>query len=243
METEPRQDRRAKITPQQREEIVRRRAAGERLAALAAEFGISRQRVDVIAKRQKPPTRRRPGRQVLNEEQITWLESRLKASRRVWKLAAVEKAVQERFGIHMDTAAHLTWLVGLGVRIADYDADMPLGADFEAYLRSEEAQKLREREAAWKSRLPATRPRRGRPPKKPPPAGAGGQEKPGDLHQQTEEDGSLSLEEMLASVERHRRPPGMEAKPPPRFTPHGIRTGKHAAGQQPVRKKKRKKRR
>jgi transposase len=197
----------------------RRRAAGESLVALAAEYGISRQRVDIIAKRQKPTPTRRPQLSRLSAEQQEWLKSKITQSKRAWKLTAIEKLVFKQFGIHLETAAYLNWLVDLGVRIGDYDENMPLSPEFEAYLRSEEARKLREREAIWQASQPAYKPRRGRPRKNPiaPPPPTKPVLSPDapleddddlfeeDEHEENDAIESLSLEEMLASVEATRK--------------------------------------
>lgn len=257
-------DKRAKISPEQREEIVRRRAAGESLVALATEYGISRQRVDIIAKRQKPTPTRRPQLSRLSAEQQEWLKSKIIQSKRAWKLTAIEKLIFKQFGIHLETAAYLNWLVDLGVRIGDYDENMPLSPEFEAYLRSEEARKLREREALWQASLPAHKPRRGRPRKNPitpPPATKptlspeASLEEDDDFLEEDEHEGddaieSLSLEEMLASVEATRKklaavgrpvPPVSAWGQKPKINALGQRLGKHAKASQPPKKKKKRK--
>jgi transposase len=257
-------DKRAKVTPEQREEIVRRRAEGESLVALATEYGISRQRVDIIAKRQKPTPTRRPQLSRLSAEQQEWLKSKITQSKRTWKLTAIEKLVFKQFGIHLETAAYLNWLVDLGVRIGDYDENMPLSPEFEAYLRSEEARKLREREAIWQASQPAYKPRRGRPRKNPiappPPTKPvlspdAPLEDDDDLFEEDEheEDAaieSLSLEEMLASVEATRKKLAAAGRPvppvsawgqKPKVNALGQRLGKHAKASQPPKKKKKRK--
>lgn len=266
-------DKRAKITPEQREEIVRRRAAGEALVALANEYGISRQRVDIIAKGQKPSSKRRPSLSRLSADQQEWLKNKITHSKRTWKLAAIEKLVLKQFGIHLETATYMTWLIELGVSIGDYDENVPLSPEFEAYLRSEEARKLREREAIWKANQPAYKPRLGRPRKKPLPLQAPTPSQPSPLQldstllfedadddlledDSTESDDetieALSLEEMLASVEATRKKLAAAGRPvppvsawgqKPKVNALGQRLGKHAKASQPVKKKKKRKKR
>lgn len=266
-------DKRAKITHEQREEIVRRRAQGEALAALAAEFGISRQRVDIIAKRQKPASQRRPKLTRLNPEQQEWLKNKIVSSKKSWTLAAIEKLVLKEFGLHMETATYMTWLIELGVRIGAYDEKVPLSPEFEAYLRSDEARKIREREAAWKATLPPHQPRRGRPRKSPlpssPPAPAAppperklldtdilddsddGLYEDDDLDMDDSIE-AVSLEEMLASVEATRKKLAAAGRPVPPVSAWGRKTeinafgqrlGKHAKASQPPKKKKKRKKR
>jgi transposase len=253
-------DKRAKITHEQREEIVRRRAAGEALAALAAEFGISRQRVDIIAKRQKAPQKRRPKLTRLTPEQQDWLHAKITQSKRTWTLASIEKLILKQFSIHLETAAYMTWLVELGVKIGDYDENVPLSPEFEAYLRSEEARKLREREAVWKANQPAYKPRLGRPRKNPlPPAppppssapkhqakstspsldflddddddqGLNFDDLDSDLEIANSEE-ALTLEEMLASVEATRKKLAAAGRPVPPVSAWGQKPKTNALGQ------------
>lgn len=48
----PHQHQRPKLTPQQRDEIARRRGAGERAYDLAAEYGVSRRTIQDCGKQQ-----------------------------------------------------------------------------------------------------------------------------------------------------------------------------------------------
>jgi len=85
------------LTPEQHEEIARRRLAGERLQALADEFGITRQGVDLIAKRRSRPADPAAKPQALTPDQFAWLKQQLQTGTRdagdKWSQAAVKKLV------------------------------------------------------------------------------------------------------------------------------------------------------
>jgi hypothetical protein len=259
-------DRRAKVTHEQMAEIARRRANGERLVALAEEFGISRQRVDVIAKGNKSKRKIIPPIAVLNEEQLAWLDAKLTAANRRLRLTTVEKMVVKQYNVRLHVNAHTLWLVERGVIVSDYDENLSFSHDFENYLRSEQAQQLREREALWMEKQKAIPRKPGRPKRKPSvldaairpltthppfsdtsPLEAADDEEDDDDEEWSGE--TLSIDEMLASVEETRRKLAAKGRPvpslgsKPAFRTPGVRTGKHAKATQPPKKKKRKKRR
>jgi len=252
-------DRRAKITREQMAEIAKRRANGERLAALAEEYGISRQRVDVIAKGPKPKGPKHFPMIELNEEQLAWLDAKLTGAKRVYRLATVEKMILKQFGIRMNINAHTLWLVDRGVIVSDYDENLQLGRDFDDYLRSDQARQLREREAIWIEKQKAIPRKMGRPKHKNAALTAPiapiidfDNDSPLDDESNAEDEWvgeTLSIDEMLASVEETRRKLAAKGHPAPSLTSKpafrtpGVRTGKHAKATQPAKKKKRKKKR
>jgi uncharacterized protein YggU (UPF0235/DUF167 family) len=258
-------DRRAKVTREQMAEIVKRRANGERLVALAEEFGISRQRVDVIAKGNKSKRKIIPPVAVLNEEQLAWLDAKLTSANRRLRLTTVEKMVVKQFKVRPHINAHTLWLVERGVHVADYDEHLTFSPDFEDYLRSEQARQLREREALWMEKQKAIPRKPGRPKRKPsvldaaikplttyPPFSDTSPLDAADDEEDDEEEWNgetLSIDEMLASVEETRRKLAAKGRPipppssKPAFRTPGVRTGKHAKATQPPQKKKRKKQR
>lgn len=248
-------DRRVKVTPEQREEIVRRRAAGERLIALAEEFGITRQRVDMIAKRQKQATPRTAARRPLNEEQLAWLDKKLKGSHLRHRIDTVQKMVFDKFSVRMAVEAHTLWLLDRGVSFSNSETTVSFGPDFTEYLNSERASQIREREARWIEEQKKLKPKLGRPKlNAEPPTPTDSKPSDPDLSgsdDESEEEWigeSLSIDEMLASVEQTRRKiAGKSGAAPlgtkkPLFKAPGVRVGKHAKATQPTKKKKRKKR-
>lgn len=262
-------DRRRKISPEQAAEIVKRRAAGERLIALAEEFGISRQRVDIIAKGIKAKSRRAAPRVSLTQEHLDWLDGVIAKSKRSYRIASLEKKVLRKFGIRFHPGPHLLWFVQRNVIISDYDKDLVFSREFDEYLRSDHARKVREREAIWLAKQQDIKPKRGRKKITPiaeiapiadlddldddddddEPDFLSPNPSPGtDTEDESDWEGeTLTIEQMLASVEETRRKLAAKGRPKPglkpqaHFRPPGVRTGKHAKAAQPAKKKKRKK--
>lgn len=251
-------DRRVKVTPEQREEIIRRRAAGERLIALAEEFGISRQRVDMIAKRLKQVTFNNATKRPLTAEQLAWLDHKLTSTKRKYKIDTVEKMVYEQFKVRMAIQAHTLWLIDRGVIFSDSDTTISFASDFGEYVHSERARQIREKEAIWAEEQKKLKPKMGRP-RKAPEATAAPSATPKDPEIDSDDDDdsdeewlgeTLSVEEMLASVQQTRRQialksgaKGLTPQKRPVKAP-GVRVGKHAKATQPSSKnKKRKKKR
>ena len=233
--------RRARLTPEQHEEIARRRLAGERLQALADEFGITRQGVDLIAKRHSRPADPAAKPQALTPDQFAWLKLQLQTGTRdagdKWSQAAVKKLVADQFGITVSIKRHQSSMRELGVKVgADpEDDELELSAEFQAYLKSPLARQIRERqEELHRHEMEQRRlqpPRLGRSRKVPV------MEIPED---EDSDDGlnDLSLDEARASVAATLQ--GMKPKAPPTY---GVRTGKHAKAYVPGSKPKNKRRR
>ncbi len=240
----------ARLTPEQREEIARRRQAGEGLQALATEFGITRQGVDLIAKRQSRTQDPAAKPRALTSEEFAWLRQQLQTGTRdagdKWSQAAVKKLVAGHFGCAISIKRHQSSLRELGVKVGgDASDDEPeLPPDFHAYVNSPLAQQIRERQEAlhrWEmEQRRLNPPRRGRPRKEEPVAPI--------LEDDECDDGlndvdDFSLDAVRASVAatRAEMKPASPAPPPP-LPAHGVRTGKHAGAYQPPKRKKKRRR-
>lgn len=262
---------RTKVSLETRQEMLKRADAGESYHDLAAAYGISRQRIQILHQRSQDPIWRLPPTNI-SEIQFAKLCAELeknaaKRPKKGWSQDHVRQLAYQLFHVNLDMRHRRGDLRVNGVQIG-----APLKKDelstitdpgFRKYLASPIAETIREREKIWHEaeleRQKNYKPRLGRPRKNPLPEPAPGtQPTPATAPDDDEDDGFDigSIEDMERSVAETRAKlaaqgihhgPGSSSGPA--LTPwqrqqqqYGIRTGKHARSNQHQQKKKKKRR-
>ena len=126
--------RRARLTPEQREEVVRRRDAGERATALGKEFGVTRQAIDSIMKKRAEAATAQP-LHLLELKHLKWLKSKLThkgvPTGQLWSKEEVRAMLHKKFGVNFNMRSHFAHLRWMGVEIGE----VPSPRQRSAYLK------------------------------------------------------------------------------------------------------------
>lgn len=152
-----------KLTPDQRQEIQRRVAAGEKQLKLAAEFGVSKQAINQLILRPTSGVHGRPKMVSLSQAQWKELcsivtaqspaEAGLGEEHTGWSLPAGKTLVRKLFKVHTHTHKLYTALKTWGVAYFPQDTTpLDFDQDYYDYINSDIGREVRRRELEHKAR-------------------------------------------------------------------------------------------
>ncbi len=152
-----------KLTPDQRQEIQRRVAAGEKQLKLATEFGVSKQAINQLILRPTSGVHGRPKMVSLGQAQWKELcsivtaqspaEAGLGEEHTGWSLPASKALVRKLFKVHTHTHKLYTALKTWGVAHFPQDTTpLDFDQDYYDYINSDIGREVRRRELEHKAR-------------------------------------------------------------------------------------------